>query len=120
MSEIDLLEQHCVEYPSGSPPLQPDEVERYLEKVPGWKLEDGVVRRALRFPDFRTLIAFVNRLADAAEEEQHHPDFLVYGYRRMRIDFATHSIGGLSLNDFIMAARVSKLLETEPAEEADR
>jgi len=120
MSEADLLNRHCVEYPAGTPPLPPEEVQRYLGQVPGWKLEDGVVRRALRFPDFRALIAFVNRLAHLAEEEQHHPDFLVYGYRRMRIDFATHSIGGLSLNDFIMAARVNKLLETEPAEEADR
>ena len=120
MSETDLLNQHCVEYPAGTPPLSPEEVERYLAQIPGWKIEDGVVRRKLMWPEFRSLIAFVNRLADLAEEEQHHPDFLVYGYRRMRLDFATHSIGGLSLNDFIMAARVNKLLETEPAQEADR
>lgn len=120
MSESDLLEQHCVEYPAGTPPLPPDEVERHLAQVPGWQLEAGVLRRGLLFPDFRALIAFVNRLADLAEEEQHHPDFLVYGYRRMRIDFATHSIGGLSLNDFIMAAKTNKLLEAEDVKEADR
>ena len=120
MSESDLLEQHCVEYPAGTPPLPPEEVERYLALVPGWKLDDGVVRRALRFPDFRNLIGFVNRLAELAEAEQHHPDFLVYAYRRIRIDFATHSIGGLSLNDFIMAARVNQILATEPAQPADR
>ena len=120
MSEVDLLSQHCVEYPAGTPPLPPDEVERLLARVPGWRLQDGVLRRGLLFPDFRTLIAFVGRLADLAEEEQHHPDFLVYGYRRMRLDFATHSIGGLSLNDFIMAARVNLLLEAEDVSEADR
>jgi 4a-hydroxytetrahydrobiopterin dehydratase len=113
MSEVDLLSQHCVEYPAGTPPLSPAEIERYLARVPGWRLQEDVVRRALRFADFRAVIAFVNRLADLAEEEQHHPDFLVYGYRRIRIDFATHSIGGLSLNDFIMAAKVNQLLAGE-------
>jgi 4a-hydroxytetrahydrobiopterin dehydratase len=120
MNETDLLSQHCVEYPAGTPPLPPAEVERYLARVPGWRLEDSVVRRGLLFSDFRSLIAFINRLADLAEEEQHHPDFLVYGYRRMRIDFATHSLGGLSLNDFIMAAKVSRLLESEDVQKADR
>jgi 4a-hydroxytetrahydrobiopterin dehydratase len=96
------------------------EVDRYLGQVPGWRLQDGVVRRGLLFPDFVSLIAFVDRLAVLAEEEQHHPDFLVYGYRRMRIDFATHSIGGLSPNDFIMAAKVNQLLSGEDAQEADR
>ena len=120
MSETDLLNQHCVEYPTGTPPLSAAEIDRYLPQTPGWRLEAGVVRRGLLFVDFRALIAFVNRLADLAEEEQHHPDFLVYGYRRMRIDFATHSIGGLSLNDFIMAAKVNQLLATEDVQEADR
>ena len=120
MSDADLLSQHCVEYPAGTPPLAPADVERYIGLVPGWRLDAGVVRRGLLFPDFRSLIAFVNRLADLAEAEQHHPDFLVYGYRRIRIDFATHSIGGLSPNDFIMAAKVNQLLVTEPAEEVDR
>jgi 4a-hydroxytetrahydrobiopterin dehydratase len=120
MSETDLLNQHCVEYAAGTPPLSPAEVERYLAQVPGWRLQDGVVRRGLLFPDFAALIAFVNQLALLAEDEQHHPDFLVYGYRRMRIDFATHSIGGLSLNDFIMAAKVNQLLSSEEVQEADR
>jgi 4a-hydroxytetrahydrobiopterin dehydratase len=120
MNDPDLLSQHCVEYPAGTPPMPGDEVQRLLRLVPGWKLEEGVLRRALRFPDFRSLIAFVNRLAFLAEEEQHHPDFLVYGYRRLRVEYATHSVGGLSLNDFIMAARTNQLLETEPVQEADR
>src|SRR5689334_15456563 len=106
MSETDLLSMHCVEYPAGTPPLSDSEVQRYLPMVPGWRLEDGVLRRGLLFPDFRQLITFIDQLADLAEEQQHHPDFLVYGYRRMRLDFATHSIGGLSLNEFIMAAKV--------------
>ena len=75
-------------------------------------------RMAVLFAAVAAVIAFVNRLAELAEEEQHHPDFLVYGYRRLRVDFATHSIGGLSLNDFIMAAKVNRLIETEDVSEA--
>ena len=119
MSEHDLLNQHSVEYAAGTPPLTPADVERYLGQVPGWRLDEGVLRRRLRFPDFMALITFVNRLAYLAEQEQHHPDFLIHGYRRMRLDFATHSIGGLSPNDFIMAAKVNRLLEGESAEESD-
>lgn len=116
----DLLNDHCVEYPAGTPPLSDADVQRYLQLVPGWRLEDGVLRRGLLFSDFRQLIAFIDELADLAEEEQHHPDFLVYGYRRMRLDFATHSIGGLSLNEFIMGAKVNKLLESHSTKPADR
>ncbi len=117
MNEADLLSQHCVEYPPGTPPLTPDKVQSQLARVPGWRLDEGVLRRRLRFPDFMSLIVFVGRLAYLAEQEQHHPDFLVHGYRRLRLDFATHSIGGLSMNDFIMAARVNRLLDSESFEE---
>ena len=116
----DLLNLHCVEYPKGTAPLGEAEVQLLLPLVPGWRLEDGVMRRGLLFPDFRQTIAFVDLLADLAEEEQHHPDFLVYGYRRMRLDFATHSIGGLSLNEFIMGAKVNRLLESFDWKVADR
>ena len=116
----DLLSMHCVEYPAGRAPLSEAEVQRYLPLVPGWRIEDGVLRRGLLFPDFRQLIAFVDELAELAEAEQHHPDFLVYGYRRMRLDLATHSIGGMSLNEFIMGAKVNRLLESHSSQPADR
>jgi 4a-hydroxytetrahydrobiopterin dehydratase len=120
MTAEELLNQTCVEYAPGTPPLGEADIERYQAAVPGWSLEEGVLRRKLMFNDFVSLIGFVNRLAEAAEVDQHHPDFLVYGYKRMRIDFATHSIGGLSLNDFIMAAKVNRLLDSEDVREADR
>ena len=73
MSEQNLLSQHCVEYAEGTAPLGPADVERYLGRVLGWQLDEGVLRRRLRFPDFMALITFVNRLAYLAEQEQHHP-----------------------------------------------
>jgi 4a-hydroxytetrahydrobiopterin dehydratase len=113
MSESDLLNRHPVELPAGTPALSPDAVQRMLALVPGWQLQpDGVtLRRSHRFKDFVTTIDFVNKVAVLAEEEQHHPDIHVHSYRSLDLDFSTHSIGGLSDNDFIMAAKLNRLFE---------
>jgi 4a-hydroxytetrahydrobiopterin dehydratase len=60
--------------------------------------------------DFVTAVDAVNKVAAVAEEEQHHPDIRIYGYRNLELDLSTHSIGGLSLNDFIMAAKINRAL----------
>jgi hypothetical protein len=57
MNEVDLLSQHCVEYPAGTAPLPQADIERYLAQVPGWAIEEGVVRRKLMFPDFTGWLA---------------------------------------------------------------
>jgi len=107
----DLLNGHCFEYPKGTPPLTPDVVEGMLPLVPGWELfDDGKgLRWSRRLPDFVTAIDLVNKVAALAEEEQHHPDIRIHGYRNLVLDLSTHSIGGLSLNDFIMAAKINAL-----------
>ena len=113
MSESDLLNRHPRELPAGTPALQPDAVQRLLALVPGWQLlDDGkTLRRSHRFPDFVSTIDFVNKVAGLAEEEQHHPDIHVHSYRSLDLDLSTHSIGGLSDNDFIMAAKINRLFE---------
>ena len=112
MSETDLLNRHCVEYPKGTPTLTPAAVERYLPLVPGWEVvEEGkTLRLTRRCEDFIAAMDLVNKVAAVAEEEQHHPDIRVYSYRRLALDLSTHSIGGLSDNDFIMAAKINRLL----------
>src|SRR5262249_52271283 len=112
MNETPLTERHCQDYPAGTPPLSPDAVERYLVQVPGWTLVEGggTIRRSHRFPDgFLEAVHLLDRVAELAEAEDHHPDVRIYSYRMMDLDFATHSIGGLSENDFIMAAKVNLL-----------
>jgi 4a-hydroxytetrahydrobiopterin dehydratase len=108
----DLLNAHCVEYPKGSPTLQANEVQRLLPLVPGWELvDDGKgLRWSRRLADFMAAIGLVNEVATVAEEEQHHPDIRVHGYRNLTLDLSTHSIGGLSMNDFIMAAKINRLV----------
>jgi 4a-hydroxytetrahydrobiopterin dehydratase len=60
--------------------------------------------------DFMAAVDAVNKIAALAEQEQHHPDIRIHGYRNLVLDLSTHSIGGLSLNDFIMAAKINRML----------
>jgi 4a-hydroxytetrahydrobiopterin dehydratase len=111
MNLEDLLNGQCREYPAGSPTLSPAEVQERLPLVPGWELVDdgNGLRFTERMADFQTAIDFVAEVAKVAEEQQHHPDIQVRSYRTLQLDFSTHSIGGLTDNDFIMAAKVNAL-----------
>ena len=102
----ELARRHCVPCEKGTPPLSEDEAQALLTGVPGWELRDGnMLRRRFRFKDFVEAMAFVNRIAAIAEAEGHHPDMYI-SYNRVRLDLTTHAIGGLSQNDFIMAAKI--------------
>ncbi|MDW8479522.1 MAG: 4a-hydroxytetrahydrobiopterin dehydratase [Xanthomonadales bacterium] len=83
--------------------------ERLLAQLPGWTLADGALVKTFSFPDYHRTMAFVNAVAWIAHREDHHPD-LVVGYNRCTVRFSTHDVGGLSLNDFICAAKVEDLL----------
>ena len=102
----DLTRKHCVPCEAGTPALTREEAEAMMAQVPGWALEDNTLSRRFKFRDFREAMAFVNRVADLAEEEGHHPDIHVF-WNKVRLDLTTHAIKGLSENDFIMAARIS-------------
>jgi 4a-hydroxytetrahydrobiopterin dehydratase len=107
----DLLNGQCQEYAKGSPTLTPAEAQERLPLIPGWELvDDGKgLRFTERMADFQTAIDFVGEVAQVAEEQQHHPDIQVRSYRTLQLDFSTHSLGGLTDNDFIMAAKVNAL-----------
>lgn len=108
-----LRDQHCQPLPKGSPPLEATRVRQLLEEVAGWKVNDDhtAIQREFKFKNYYETIAFVNALAWIANQQDHHPDLEV-SYNRCAVTFSTHSIGGLSNNDFICAARVNALLET--------
>jgi 4a-hydroxytetrahydrobiopterin dehydratase len=108
----DLLNGHCHEYPKGSPSLNRADVADRIPLVPNWELvDDGAgLRFSRRLAGFTAAIDVVNKVAVLAEEEQHHPDIRIHGYRNLVLDFSTHSIGGLTDNDFIMAAKINRLL----------
>jgi 4a-hydroxytetrahydrobiopterin dehydratase len=88
--------------------LTPAEATRLHREVPAWQLGDERLRRRFVFPSFVEAIAFVDRVAVLAEQEGHHPDFAVH-YRQVDLEIWTHAIGGLSENDFILAAKIDGL-----------
>jgi 4a-hydroxytetrahydrobiopterin dehydratase len=111
VSSGDLASKSCVPCRGGIAPLTRDEAEELLARAPGWSLEDGTrLRRRFEFEDFKKAIAFVNRVADIAEEQGHHPDIAIH-WNKVDLVLWTHKIGGLHENDFILAAKVNRLLE---------
>ncbi len=106
-----LAARHCVPCEGGVPPLDSSQVQSYLRQMPGWKLTaDGkAIRREWRVEDFATAIDFFNRIAQIAEREDHHPDLHLTGYRNAAVELSTHAIGGLSENDFVLAAKIDQL-----------
>jgi len=107
----DLTTKHCVPCEGGIPALAGAELARHLEAVPEWKLTpDGKrIRREWRVQDSATALDFFNRVGQIAEAEDHHPDLHLVGYRNVAIELWTHAIGGLSENDFILAAKIDRL-----------
>ena len=74
-----------------------------------WRREDDAVVRDHKFKDFAEAMAFVNRIAEVAEEANHHPDILVHGWNQVRLTLSTHSEGGLTQSDLDMAKRLDAL-----------
>ena len=81
-----------------------------LKNLKNWELydNDSKIKKEFEFEDFSHAVAFINKVADLAEEEGHHPD-LTISYADVGVELATHAIGGLSENDFILAAKIDKI-----------
>lgn len=104
-----LLNKTCHER-KGEPALSRTQAQALLGEIPGWALNDdaGEISRTYKFGNYYETLAFVNALAWVAHREDHHPDLEV-GYNRCRVRFSTHSVNGLSENDFICAAKINAL-----------
>jgi 4a-hydroxytetrahydrobiopterin dehydratase len=107
----DLASRHCASCEGGVPPLDAARVRDYLGRVQGWALNDDGrrIRRSWRVKDFATGLDFFNRVGAVAEAEDHHPDLHLSNYRDVTIEIWTHAVGGLSENDFILAAKIDRL-----------
>jgi 4a-hydroxytetrahydrobiopterin dehydratase len=107
---MDLTQKHCVPCEGGMPPLDAERVPNYLKYAPGWASSpDGKkITREFKFKNFVAAMAFVNKVADIANAEDHHPDIYIF-YNLVRFELSTHAIGGLSENDFILAAKINEL-----------
>lgn len=107
----DLKHMKCQACEGGVDPLSLDDAGVFLRQTPGWEIDAGKmeINRTYTFSNFYETMAFVNALAWVAHLEDHHPDFEV-GYKTCRVRYSTHAIKGLSVNDFICAAKVNGLI----------
>ncbi|MBA3610687.1 MAG: 4a-hydroxytetrahydrobiopterin dehydratase [Rubrobacter sp.] len=105
----DLANITCQPCRSDTPPLAGDELGRLSRGVPEWDVVEGHhLRREFCFRNFGAALKFVERVGTLAEEQGHHPD-IRFGWGYAEITVFTHAIGGLSKNDFILAARIDRL-----------
>jgi 4a-hydroxytetrahydrobiopterin dehydratase len=107
----ELTRKKCVPCEGGVPRLSAVEVEGLLKSMSSWhSAQNGQrIRREWRAKNFAAALAFFNKVGALAEEEGHHPDLHLEGYRNVAIEIWTHAIGGLSENDFILAAKIDEI-----------
>lgn len=107
----DLADRRCVPCRGSVPPLGSDEVAALQRRLDdAWRVVRGHhLEREFRFPDFRAALAFTNRVGELAEEQGHHPDVHL-GWGRARVEIWTHAIDGLTESDFVLAAKIDRLL----------
>ncbi len=107
----ELKAKRCQPCEGGVPPIPRAEAERLLLDLAQWSLTpDGQrIRREWTAKNFVAAIEFFQRVAQLAEDQGHHPDLHLVGYRNVTVELWTHAIGGLSESDFIMAAKIDEL-----------
>ncbi len=108
--KMNLAEKKCVPCEGGAPRLQGEKLAAYAAAVPGWTIDadQRKIQRRHSFDDFVVAMKFINAMAVLAEAECHHPDFTVH-YSVVDVTLWTHAIGGLSENDFILAAKIDRI-----------
>ena len=107
-----LADKTCVPCRGGTPPLkgkQLADIHRQLPESSQWNVvNEHHLVRAYKFPDFRSALAFVNKVGEVAEEQGHHPD-ICFGWGKAEVTIWTHKIDGLTESDFVLAAKIDKL-----------
>ena len=104
----NLLHQKCQALEGGHA-MSEAVIHDHLAQVSGWHLNQGAIEKSFGFKNYYETIAFVNALAWICNTEDHHPDLSV-SYNRCVVRFNTHSVGGISINDFICAAKADALI----------
>ena len=110
----DLSKKKCVACDGNIPPFDTSEIHKYLKKVDGWDVKNDndknfYLIKEFKFKNFKDSQNFVNKVGDLAEKEGHHPD-IIFGWGYAKIKIFTHAIQGLAESDFILAAKVDKIV----------
>ncbi|HDP35043.1 MAG TPA: 4a-hydroxytetrahydrobiopterin dehydratase [Candidatus Hydrogenedentes bacterium] len=110
---MTLAQEKCEPCHVGGTPLAPDEAHALAARIPEWILSETKIERVFKCKDFREAMVFVNKVADMAEENDHHPDIHI-DYGRVTLTLWTKKIGGLSRNDFVLAAKIDQMAAGHP------
>ncbi|WP_425395518.1 4a-hydroxytetrahydrobiopterin dehydratase [Aeoliella sp.] len=110
-SVAQLTAKKCLPCEGGVDPCTLEEATAQLAQLDGWELVQGGqrIRKQWRVKNFMAGMDFFNKCAEVAEADGHHPDLHIEGYRNVAVELWTHAIGGLSENDFILAAKIDQL-----------
>jgi 4a-hydroxytetrahydrobiopterin dehydratase len=106
-----LTQQHCVPCEGGTLPLPREEALKLAAEANHWTLSEDTtsISREFTFTDFAAALAWINKVGALAESEGHHPD-IHWWWNKITLELTTHAIGGLSNNDFILAAKINQLV----------
>lgn len=108
MASCSLKDMKCEACSGDVAPLGDAEIHAHMQALPLWRLQAGgkAISRTFTARNFKAAMDFLNKVGDIAEEEKHHPDLHITGYRDVRLDLSTHSVSALTINDMIMAAKI--------------
>lgn len=107
---MDLLNKKCVPCEGGTKPLSAPQIAEYFQVLLGWKVnEEKEITKTYICKDFGEALSFMNAIGVIAEDEGHHPDMNLHSWNKVTITLSTHAIGGLSVNDFILAAKIDEM-----------
>ena len=105
-----LTQKKCKPCEGGVDPLKKEDLSPYLEQIENWEATDAKeIFKNFEFKNFKEALDFVNKAGEIAENEGHHPDIFLHSYKKVKISLSTHAIGGLSENDFIVAAKIDEI-----------
>jgi 4a-hydroxytetrahydrobiopterin dehydratase len=110
---MELAQKKCSTYKPGSPPITRKDTVELLKEVPGWSLDNGHLTRTFTFEDSDASIGFLNDVLAMSTEEGHIPDISLREGKFVDVGYYTYPAGGLTLNDFIMAAKINEKQQGE-------
>ena len=106
---MDLSNKKCVPCEVGGKPLSPPDVEIFIGGLPRWQaIDNKKIERDWKFKNFKEAMNFVDKVAEIAENEGHHPDIHIH-YNKVKLELWTHEVGGLTENDFILASKIEEI-----------
>lgn len=108
---MKLADHKCAACEGAVEKLSIEEINQHIQQIPGWELvQDNTIQRSFAFANFTHAMDFAKEIAAIAEQENHHPELHI-SWGKVRVELSTHSVGGLSINDFIEAAKISRVWE---------